>query len=75
MRTKGARSPRTCSRRLDAKSAGTGGAGPELRCLMIAAMLGPHVPLRTAAWESERSPSRAGPAVWTRTAPKRRRRQ
>eukprot|EP00969_Alexandrium_andersonii_P119265 5272503-Alexandrium_andersonii.AAC.1 len=62
MRTKGARPPRTCSHRPEAKSAGTGGAGPELRCLMVAAMSGPHVPPRTAAWESERSPSSVGPA-------------
>eukprot|EP00969_Alexandrium_andersonii_P297730 13158903-Alexandrium_andersonii.AAC.1 len=38
-------------------------------------MLGPRVPPRTAAWESERSPSSVGPAVWTRTAPNKRRRQ
>eukprot|EP00969_Alexandrium_andersonii_P229158 10120185-Alexandrium_andersonii.AAC.1 len=32
-------------------------------------MLGPQAPPRTAAWETDRSPSRVGPAVWTKAAP------
>eukprot|EP00969_Alexandrium_andersonii_P037106 1626182-Alexandrium_andersonii.AAC.1 len=42
VRTRGARSPSTCSQRPDARSTGVGGAGPELKCSNTAAMLGPH---------------------------------